>query len=202
MYPSTCFANLYYNNWFGKNWIKVIIDIIEVLWYLISMSSAMSFARFCSNWIRELKGHSIVADISLVFYSFEQNCIALIQRCFVLRLIKLGLLCKKRLTDGGQHSSEISIQVNFLKRKKLNALYHDDLQVKKIPFSTFMLVISPLMRYVRCSRQLQVFFQGTPYWEFCRVWYVHEGMSGWWLIDCLGFYAVSAIDQPFNGGDF
>ena len=59
-----------------KNWIKVITDIIQVLWHLNSMSSAMFFARFCSNWIRELKGHSIVADIFLVFYSFEQNCIA------------------------------------------------------------------------------------------------------------------------------
>ena len=137
MYPSTCFANLYYNNWFGKklnksnHWYNrgsvvsefhVICHVLSkilfklnqrikrifncrwylscvlfirteskdsnksnhwynrVLWYLNSMSSAMFFARFCSNWIRELKEYSIVADISLVCYSFEQNCMSFIQR--------------------------------------------------------------------------------------------------------------------------
>ena len=45
----------------------------------------------------------------------------------------------------------------FFKGKKLNALYHVDLQVKKLPFFNIMSIIFPLMRSVRYSRKLQAF---------------------------------------------
>ena len=91
----------------------------------------------------------------------------------------------------------------FLKGKKLNALYHDYLQVKKLPFFNIYVSNFPLDAITWVFPYVTGFFQGTPYGERCRIWYVHEGcLIDDWLIDCEGFYAVSAIYQPFNGGDF